>query len=178
MKYDVLIIIDVQTELIEAEPYNKCRFLDNITKLAATARHANLPVIYVRHNGEEGDMLVPGTPGWEIYSDIAPKSDELVFDKHYNSAFKDTGLKDYLDKNSFNNVILCGMQTEYCVDTTCKVAFELGFNITIPHNGTTTFDNDIMDGHDVVDFYEQMIWQYNFAKVISVDQIVSEISEN
>ena len=44
------------------------------------------------------------------------KSDEKVFQKQYNSIFKETGLKDYLDKEDIGRLVLCGMQTEYCVD--------------------------------------------------------------
>ena len=59
------------------------------------------------------------------------KSDEKVFQK-YNSIFKETDLKDYLDKEDIGRLVLCGMQTEYCVDASVKVGFEFDYKLVIP----------------------------------------------
>ena len=168
MENTVLLVVDVQTALINYHPYNESAFIGNIDKLIRTARESNIEVIYVRHN-DEGTELEHGKEGWEIFNSIAPAAGERVFDKHYNSAFKDTDLKEYLDFKGLKNLILVGMQTEYCIDATCKVAFEFGYSLIIPANGTTTFDNKFSSAEMLTKYYEEKIWNKRFADVISLD---------
>ncbi len=177
MKHDALIVIDMQTALVEAEPYYRDGVVKNIKSLISACRAANIPVIYIQHDDsqDEQSMLTPGSAGWTIYQEIAPESSDKVFEKRFNSAFRQTRLKEHLDNMGAKNLILCGMQTEYCVDTTCKVAFELGYSITIPRSSTTTFDNDFARGRDLVSFYENYIWQYNFARIVDINSLILEI---
>ena len=51
------------------------------------------------------------------------------FRRSTTSIFKETGLKEYLDKQGIEKLVLCGMQTEYCVDTSVKVGFEYGYKL-------------------------------------------------
>lgn len=130
----------------------------------------NIEVIYVRHNDDE---LLTGSHGWEIYEAIAPEVDEKIFDKHYNSAFKETHLQTYLDSQAFSHLVIIGMATDYCIDTTVKVAFELGYQVTIPKNGTTTFDSDFLTAKQLQKHYEA-IWHNRFAKVKTIEEILKE----
>ncbi|MDK2966455.1 MAG: hypothetical protein PWP53_2067 [Lacrimispora sp.] len=90
-----------------------------------------------------------GSLGWTIYKDIAPLPDEKIFEKQYNSAFRKTGLHEYLQEKGIKKIILCEIQTEYCLDVTCKVAFEYEYEVTIPQSTTTTFDNVFASGKDL-----------------------------
>ena len=63
------------------------------------------------------------------------------------------------------------MQTEYCVDATCKVAFELGFQVIIPRNTTTTFDCDFATGEALAKYYEEQIWAGRYASVVPVEEV-------
>ncbi len=176
MNYDALIIVDMQTALVEAGPYNKTTVITNIVKLLNACRSRKIPVIYIQHDGGAGDEVEHGTAGWEIYHGIAPMAGEKVLEKHYNSAFRKTGLREYLDGHDAKNIILCGMQTEYCFDVTCKVAFEYEYNVTVPRATTTTFDNAFASGEDLAEYYESKIWNHRYARVIDVEQVISEIN--
>ena len=171
MSYDALIIVDMQTALVEAEPYNRVTVIENIKVLLDSCRKKGIPVIYVHHDGGMGDDLDQGIVGWKIYKDIAPLPDEKIFEKHYNSAFRKTGLHEYLQEKGIKKIILCGMQTEYCLDVTCKVAFEYEYEVTIPQSTTTTFDNAFASGRDLAEYYENKIWNNRYAQVISLDEI-------
>ena len=103
-------------------------------------------VIYVRHNSGEGDVLAAGTPGWQLDRSLTPRADERIFDKRFGSSFRQTGLQQYLTQQGIQRLVVCGMQTEYCIDTSVKVAFEFGYNIVIPAGGTTTFANPFLSG--------------------------------
>ncbi len=172
MKPDAMIVIDVQTMLVEHHPYHEEELISNIQKLLAACRRAGVPVIYVQHDDEE---LAHGTPGWEIAAAIAPEAGETVFEKHYNSAFRGTGLHEHLQTLGARNLLICGMQTEYCVDTSVKVAFELGYSLTIPKGGTSTFDNKLFKGADLVTFYQYYIWNGAFAEIKPVETLLEEI---
>ncbi len=178
MSYDAIIVIDMQTALINEHPYNEESLISNIWNLLTECRNQNIPVIYIRHNGKSGDEFEAGTAGWQIYEKIAPLQDEKIIDKHFNSAFRQTGLKDYLDQIGAKNLILCGMQTEYCFDISCKVAFEFEYKITIAKGTTSTFDTTIASGKELTEYFEEKIWKNRYARVIPCEQLLDEIKNN
>lgn len=172
----VLLVVDVQTALVEEHPYNETTVVANIKNIISTCRVQGIEVIYVRHDGGVGDELERNTVGWSIYEDISPMDNEKVFDKQYNSAFRDTGLKEYLETKDIHNIILVGMQTEYCIDATCKVAFEYGYNVMIPEDTTTTYDTPVLSGKALSDYYTHYIWNNRYAKVLSIEQLNEYLS--
>ncbi len=176
MKQDALLIIDMQTALIEQHPYNETIVVSNIKQLLRNCRKKGIPVIYVQHDGGAGDELEHGCTGWEIWKDITPLPEEKVFEKKYNSAFLKTGLREFLTELEVKNIILCGMQSEYCLDVSCKVAFEYGYCITIAKATTTTFDNDFASGKRLSEYYEDSIWDKRYARVISMEQIIEDLN--
>lgn len=169
-----LLVVDMQEGLVRENPFNKDNTLNNIKLLIKECRNNNIEVIYVRHDGGKGDELEFGSKAWEIYSEIAPNEGEKIIEKRYNSAFRNTELKDYLISKNIHNIILVGMQTEYCFDVTCKVAFEYGFNIIIPEETNTTFDNEYMSGKDIYKYYNFKIWKNRFARLEKVEDVIKE----
>lgn len=172
MNNTILLVVDVQTALIEEHPYNEQNVIDNIKRLITVARYNEKEVIYVRHDDGKGEELEYGTDGWQFYYEIKPNNNEKVFEKQYNSAFLKTGLKEYLDSKKIDTIILTGLQTEYCIDTTCKAAFEHGYKLIIPEETNTTFDNEYLDGQKLYNFYNYKIWNNRFAKVLSLDETI------
>ena len=130
----------------------------------------NIEVIYVRHNDDE---LLTGSRDWELYEAIAPEDDEKIFDKHYNSVFKGTHLQAYLDSQAIERLIIIGMATNYCIDTIIKVAFELGYNVTVIKGGTAIFDDMKITAEQLVDYYEN-IWNGRFAQVVELENMLKE----
>ena len=172
MSKTVLLIIDVQKALVEANPYNKEAFLTNLKTLLSLARQNKIEPIFVQHNGRAGTELEYGSKGWGIAAEIAPTKEEVAISKEKNSAFKDTNLHAYLQGKGVTALILAGMQTEYCVDATCKSAFDLGYAILIPRGCTTTFDNEYFLGRDLSQYYENKIWHNRFAQVGSIEDAI------
>jgi nicotinamidase-related amidase len=171
MSNSVLLVVDVQTTLIQEHPYNEKKVIENIKKLISIARDSNKEVLYVRHDDGIGEELEYGTDGWQIYNEIAPKKDERIFEKKYNSAFFKTGLKEYLESKKIDTIILTGLQTEYCIDATLKSAFDNGYSVIIPEQTNTTFNNEYLSGEKLYEFYNYKIWNNRFAKILSVDEV-------
>lgn len=166
-----LLVIDIQTALIEAKPYAVDKCLSIWQKVIAICREKNIEVIYVRHNDSE---LMTGSRGWEIYGSIAPETGEQVVDKRYNSAFKETHLQSYLTNHDIEHLIIVGMATNYCIDTTIKVAFEFGYDLSVVKNGTTTFDDRKIAAEQLIQHYEN-IWDRRFAQVANLEEILKRI---
>jgi len=177
MENTVLLVVDVQTALMNSHPYHETEFIDNIRKITEVARKSDIEVVYIRHDDGKGTELERDTEGWEIFHLVAPKGGEKIFDKKYNSAFKETGLKDYLDGKKINNLILVGMQTEYCIDASCKVAFEHGYSLIIPSKATTTFNSRFSPAEALINFYEKQIWNGRFAEVVSIDEVIERMMQ-
>ena len=164
----------MQSGLIENEPYNRDVILQATEKLISVARREGIEVIFVRHGDSSGELKI-GTVGWEIYDTVKPMSGEKIFDKTHCSAFRGTLLKEYLDKKKIKTIVLMGMQTEYCIDTTCRVAYEYGYSVIIPEGGTTTFDNITFKANELLKYYEQKIWNKRFASIIPIEDVTTKM---
>ena len=70
-----------------------------------------------------------------------------------------------------------GMQTEYCVDSTIKAAFELGYAITVPFGCTSTYDNRLFHAPDLITYYERYIWNGNLAQGEPMEKVLESIRE-
>ncbi len=171
----VLLVVDVQNALIKEHPYNEQKVIENIKKLILTARNSKKEIVYVRHDDGKGTELEQGTEGWQIYDDIAPDDSESIFEKQYNSAFHKTGLREYLESKETDTIILVGLQTEYCIDATCKSAFDYGYKVIIPEETNSTFDNEYLSGEKLYEFYNYKIWNKRFADVLSTDEVIKRL---
>lgn len=176
MKQTALLVVDVQTALIKEHPYMEKEVVSNISELIALCRKQQIEVIYVRHDDGKDSDLEKGSPGWHILEAIAPASGEKIFDKQRNSAFNGTGLRDYLDGRSITTLVLVGLQTEYCIDATLKVAFEYGYKILFPEGTTTTFDNGSLKAEKINEHYIHGIWKNRFAQVMSLEEIKKHLA--
>ena len=160
------IIIDVQNILVETG-FETEKLLEKITYLQDQARSKNIEIIYVQHIENPEAQT---SEDWQLSALLNRKPDEKVFQKRYNSMFKETGLKEYLDQQGIEQLVLCGMQTEYCVDTSVKVGFEYGYQLIIPEGAVTTFDGEDIPAETLNEFYEN-IWEERFADVLDYKTI-------
>lgn len=168
MPKTAMLVVDMQNALILEHPYDEKRLIKTISQMEQICRDKGIEVIFIRH---EDNTLVPGENGFEIYSKVAPEKDEKIFNKKYNSAFRKTGLREYLQEKGVERLIVTGMQTDFCVDATIKAAFEYGFDVIVPRGGHTTFDNRYLSGEELYHYYSYEIWNHRYAQVMSIDHI-------
>jgi nicotinamidase-related amidase len=136
-KKTALIVIDVQQALVdELKAERRSSFLSTLEALLARAREAGVPLVYVRHNDEE---LAMGTAAWEIAGEIAPRDGEPIVEKTFRDAFRETNLEDVLHGLRAERLVVCGMQTEFCVDATIREAERRGYRVTLVEDGTATY---------------------------------------
>lgn len=162
-----LLVIDIQQGLIDLEPTNKVQYLENVNSAINRFRESNEEVIFIQHTEKEG-LLKLNSPGWQLYDNLDVQIEDKVFTKYFNSAFRQTDLEEYLILKGIDELIVCGMQVEYCVNATLTVAFEKEYKLTILADAVTTFDRDNMTGQAIIDFYTQTIWP-DFGELITTN---------
>ncbi len=134
-----LLVVDVQRALVDYLPADRKReLLKVVGGLIARARAAGVPVVYVQHSDEE---LVYGSSGWEIASEIAPMPGDARIYKTLRDAFRETGLEETLSRLGATHVVVCGMQSEYCVDSTLREAERRGYEVTLASDAHATYDS-------------------------------------
>jgi nicotinamidase-related amidase len=137
-----LLVIDVQMIMFEPVPvYQASLVLENIKSLIAYYRCHHLPIIFIQHDGTVEQPFGVGKPGWMLHKDIFTMGDEILIHKHFPDAFQKTDLDTILKQLDINDLVIVGMQTEYCIDTTCRSAFSLGYNVTLVEDAHSTMDD-------------------------------------
>jgi len=154
-----LLVIDVQAcNFEEPEPvYRGDDLLSKIGALIAQARAAGVPIIYIQHCGPEGAIDQPGTPGWEIHPAVTPLQDDVVIQKRYPDAFQDTSLQHELEAGGIKSLIITGMQTEYCVDTTCRRAYSLNYDVTLVKDAHSTWNTDLLTAPQIIAHHNRVL---------------------
>ena len=146
-----LLIVDAQVGLVELMPAEVQRsVLPRIRTLIAKARASAIPVIYIQHDGSKRHPLETHTKGWEIYPFLKPADGEPVIRKRESDSFFGTTLQRELEKRGITHLIIAGGMTEYCVDTTCRRAASVGYDVTLAGDAHFTRDNEVLTAANII----------------------------
>jgi nicotinamidase-related amidase len=163
MPRTALVVIDVQQGIFAGKrPSPRWPgILERIGALAARAAAAGLPVVYVQHDGGPGHRLEAGGDGWRLDPALAPTRPTLVCRKTACDAFFETPLEAELDDLGVERLVVAGCMSQFCVDTTCRRAVSLGYDVVLAADAHATADagaltadqiiahhNDTLDGLD------------------------------
>ena len=177
-----LLIIDVQNFYFDEGPgrlHEPVKAAEQIAKVLTYCRETNQTVIHVQQLGPEKIHCESLEPIDEIYSLVAPLPGETVVKKPYPSAFRDTGLKELLDQKEIEELVIVGMMSHMCVDTTVRAASAYGYPITVLHDCCTTraltFQDTTIDAVTVHKTYMASFIGF-FAEVMSTKEYLEKIS--
>ncbi|OKK23030.1 isochorismatase [Streptomyces sp. CB00455] len=140
-----LLVIDVQRGFDDPSfwgPRNNPAAEDNIAALMDAWRASGRPVVLVRHASRPGSVLAPDHPG-HAFKDLVEERryESLLITKTVNSAFYGTpDLAEWLTAGGIGQVVPVGIQTNMCVETTARMAGNLGYDVLVPLDATHTFD--------------------------------------
>lgn len=148
-----------------------------MTNIIDAARKNNVEVIYVQHDDGPGTGFSFGDKDFEIADQVAPKENEKIFIKTINSCFGNNDLANYLRESREKDLMIVGLQTNFCIDASVKSAFERGYKVIVPKGTNSTFDNDYMDRETTYKYYNDMMWPERFASCISVDDAIKMIED-
>jgi nicotinamidase-related amidase len=172
-----LLIVDVQVGLVALMPAGvRDSVLPKIKTLLSRARASGVPVIYIQHDGAPGHPLEPHTEGWKIYPSLQPSEGECVIRKRESDSFFETSLQQELEKRGIAHLIIAGGMTEYCVDTTCRRATSLGYDVTLASDAHLTRDNGVLTAADIIAHHNFVLHDFgagdHLVRVTATDEIV------
>jgi nicotinamidase-related amidase len=146
-----LLIIDVQRLLCvgEYECFEIKRVIDLINGLSARARVAGIPVILIQHE-EKDSLLQQGSEGWQLAESLDTSTHDLRVRKTSQDSFYQTPLLQMLQRRDVERLIICGLQTDYCVNATVRQALKLGYDVVLAADAHSTVDTDNMAADDII----------------------------
>jgi nicotinamidase-related amidase len=138
-----LILIDLQTGFYDpvwGTPSNPaCEA--NVGRLIARWTDRGWPIVVVQHSSSaEGSPLARDNPGHALMEQVSEIVADLHVDKRVNSAFHGSpSLDGWLRERGIDAIVLAGIQTNMCVETTARVGGNLGYRVVVPLDATRTF---------------------------------------
>jgi nicotinamidase-related amidase len=144
-----LLVIDAQVGLLDGA-HRSSQTVSRIADLVDRARAREAPVVYMQHDGDPGGRLEVGSPGWLIHPDLSPRDTDLVIRKRASDSFHETSLLDELRARRVTSVVVTGLRTEACVDTTSRRAVSLDFDVLLAADAHTTSDSDVLTAAQIV----------------------------
>lgn len=177
MKKTALLVIDVQEGIIH-DPYFPMwkteDLIERINRLIDAHHHAHRPVILIRHTEGEGSPLQEGLPTWQLDQRLHVLSDDVILNKTTPDSFYKTSLLTVLKEHHITDLVICGLQSDYCVDTTTRSAFSHGFGVTLILDAHSTCDSGELNAKDVIDHHNRVLGNW-FATLKTTDAYLDSL---
>jgi nicotinamidase-related amidase len=179
-----LVVVDVQEGFDDPAwgTRNNPEFEHNLQRLLEAWAHAGLPLVYVRHDSNDPDSpLHPDRPGNDLQKVLATASPDLLVIKHVNSSFHGSpDLHGWLRGNGLTGIVVTGITTNHCCETTARVGGNLGYDVRFVLDATYTFDRTGPDGSTLTADELARATATNlhgeFATVVSTADLVEALS--
>lgn len=157
MKRAVL-VIDVQRGLCEGgyATFESAQVIGRINQVTSRARAAGALVVIIQHESKSG-LLTHGSPGWQLAPALYTADTDTLVRKAATDAFHLTELDVLLKRRTVTEVVVCGMQSDFCVDTTTRRALALGYEVVLVSDGHTTLDNKHLTAAQIIEHHNETL---------------------
>jgi nicotinamidase-related amidase len=179
-----LIVVDVQRAFDQWEAAGKRRnnpeAVGRIVELLAAFRASKTAIFHIRHQGTHpNSSFLPGGTGYPVKDEAREMEGEPVLVKRVNSAFIGTDLERRLRAADITTLVICGATTNHCVETTTRMAGNLGFDAWLVRDATWTFDRIGPDGdeHSADEIHAMTLANLNgeFARIVSASEAIAAL---
>jgi len=179
-----LIVVDVQRAFDEWEAAGKRRnnpdAVARIVDLLAAFRQRRAPIFHIRHQGTRPtSSFRPEGTGYPVKDEARERDGEPVIVKRVNSAFIGTDLESRLRAAGIRTLVICGATTNHCVETTTRMAGNLGFDACLVRDATWTFDRIGPDGdtHAAEAIHAMTLSNLNgeFARIVTASEAAAAL---
>jgi len=145
-----LLIIDVQQVLSSGEhaAYEVDRVIDRINLVSRKVRAADGLVVVIQHETRGGNMDY-GSDSWKLAPGLEVGDGDVHVRKTATDSFHRTELHNVLLARGIDNLIICGLQSDFCVDTTTRRALALGYPVVLVSDGHSTVDNKVLSAAQI-----------------------------
>lgn len=180
-----LLVIDVQMDFVARRDagyaWANPAADHQIATLLAAFRDKHLPVIHVHHHGTNpADGFHPAAPGSAPQPAAMPVAGEPVFIKTGSAAFIGTGLQTYLTDQGISGLVIAGGAANYCVESTARMAGNLGYATTVVEDALINFQKTLRDGRVMAagDVLAMTLANLHgeFAHIASTNEILTQIA--
>lgn len=177
-----LLVIDVQDSFKVGTRWEKRSnpgFEANLTRLIDAYRAAGLPVIFFLHTDPDPGFETT-SPHFRLMDFVVPAPGEPLLVKNTRNAFTSTNLGDLLAEKGVRRVIVTGISTEQCCETTTRVAADLGYDVDFVTEATRTFPiadpetGDVLSTDEIIRRTE-FVLRGRFATIATVDRLAEEL---
>ena len=168
-----LLIIDMQVGLFHGpeKPYQGERVLANIQRLVAQARRNQVPIFAARHTGPDGSPIAAGSPFWQLLPALELDADiDTLFDKSRPNAFHGTQLARQLESAQVDDLYIVGMKSQFCIDSTCRAAADLGFKPLLVVDAHTCTDTAALPAAAIIQHHNATLGAA-FARLINCAEV-------
>lgn len=145
-----LLVIDVQQALCSGEQaaFDCHGVIKRINRVSRGARAAAVPVVVIQHEAADG-ALRHGTPGWQLAGDLETQPTDILLRKTATDSFHRTDLHVLLQARGVTRLAICGLHSEFCVDTTTRRALALGYPVVLVRDAHSTVDNGVLSAAQI-----------------------------
>lgn len=175
-----VLAIDIQQSFLHAAYWRDDdvpAFRDSVLRLLAGAAARGWPVVRILQ--EDSDAAFSADSGLVRPMDWMPVEAAVTFHKHVHNAFTDTDLEAWLRERGIRRVIVTGIRTEQCCETTTRVASDLGFAVDYVTEATLTFPMIHKPSgrrYDVDEIKQrtELVLDGRFARIRRVDDVLAD----
>lgn len=146
-----VLVIDVQQGLCEGEheAFESGQVIARINRILEKARAAGAVVVFIQHESTSG-YLEFDSAAWQLAHGLQVQATDLRIRKTSPDSFHQTDLEKVLKANAVTDLVICGMHTEFCVDTTTRRALAFGYPVVLVEDGHTTEGNQHLSPAQVI----------------------------
>lgn len=179
-KKPALLLIDLQQAFLDEDYWGGNRNNPNAEAVCSDIlnkwRELNLPLFHIRHSSQdENSLLHASKEGFAFSELIVPLPSEPLMTKNVNSAFIGTNLKEILEAQNIDTLVIVGLTTNHCISTTTRMAGNFGFETYLISDSTATFDRVGVDGEiydaDLMHYTALASLNEEFATVIDSEEL-------
>jgi nicotinamidase-related amidase len=164
-----LLIIDMQQALCSGEDaaFGIDNVIEKVNVLSGRARASGTPVVLIQHEEDEGPLQF-GSEGWALAGGLLTAAEDLRVRKRTPNSFHRTDLYRLLQERGVSRLVICGLQTEFCVDTTVRQALPLGYSVTLVADAHSTTDGALRAEQVIAHHNRTLRWMTSYGPRIEV----------
>jgi nicotinamidase-related amidase len=146
-----VLVIDVQQGLCEGDgaAFDCAGTIGRINQVTAKARSVGATVIFIQHESTDG-YLEFNSAAWQLANGLDVQESDQRVRKTTPDSFLGTDLQSRLLEKNITEIVICGMHTEFCVDTTTRRALSLGYPVVLVSDAHTSAGNEAISAAQVI----------------------------
>jgi isochorismate hydrolase len=178
-KHAALLVIDMQNYFHRIiQPV-----LNNLSRVVQSCRQKELPIFFTQHGHTDppsdggilgqwwGEIILHGTTDWEFISEMKIESKDIILPKKRYSAFFETELDSILRSKGIRDLIISGVMTNLCCETTARDAFMRDYRVFFLIDGTATGKEE----HHLATLKNL---GYGFTYLVTCEELIQNLKSN